>query len=62
VVSGVPGCTYPAASNFSLEAEVDDGSCLFDFENTCPADINDDGLINSNDLLDLLAAYGTVCE
>lgn len=62
VASGIPGCTYPAASNYSPEAQVDDGSCVFNLENTCPADINDDGLVNSNDLLDFLAAFGTVCE
>lgn len=28
----------------------------------CPADINNDGLINTNDLLLLLAAYGTSCD
>ena len=53
------GCTYPEADNYSTNALIDDGSCLF--TNPCPADLNDDGSINTGDLLDFLAQYGSIC-
>ncbi|MBI1268684.1 MAG: cadherin [Cryomorphaceae bacterium] len=60
VVSGIPGCTYVDATNYNASAAVDDGSCTF--ENTCPADINNDDTVNSADLLTFLGAYGSDCE
>ncbi|MDA0940674.1 MAG: FISUMP domain-containing protein [Bacteroidetes bacterium] len=51
------GCTYPTALNYSPNATMDDGSCLF----SCAGDINGDGDVQLNDLLDLLSAYGTSC-
>jgi hypothetical protein len=69
------GCTYDFASNYyPLDSEgnpitegfvppsVDDGSCVFDLSNPCPADINQDGYINTGDLLVFLGAFGTVCD
>jgi hypothetical protein len=29
ILSGIAGCTYPGASNYNPEAEVDDGSCVY---------------------------------
>ena len=68
------GCTESEACNYAPEANVDDGSCeLFTckcLEGTVwseelggcvvanPADINLDGCVQLNDLLDLLSAYG----
>ena len=68
------GCTDSLACNFSEESTCDDGSCHFNcqfcHEGTVwdedlfkcvvanPADINFDGCVQLNDLLDLLSAYG----
>jgi len=51
------GCTYSSALNYSPSSSLDDGSCLF----SCAGDINGDGDIQLNDLMDLLAGYGTTC-
>ena len=53
------GCTYTEASNYAPDAELDDGTCVF--EDSCPADLNDSGAINTDDLLIFLSAYGTTC-
>ena len=66
------GCTHEIACNYLPEAVVDDGSCDFCFcglgtfwddqSQSClpvnSADINNDGCVQLNDLLDLLSAYG----
>ncbi len=63
VLSGVPGCTYDNADNYSAEAMVDDGSCTWTFgNNTCPSDLNADGAVNASDLLSFLETFGTVCD
>jgi hypothetical protein len=54
-----PGCTYPDASNYDANANQEDGSCTF--VNACPADINGDNIVNTGDLLQLLALYGSTC-
>ena len=72
--SGFPGCTNPTACNYNEAALVDDNSCeLFTCKcldgtiwsaelggciSTNTADINNDGCVQLNDLLDLLSAYG----
>lgn len=57
------GCTYSDASNFMNGATIDDGTCLFNnCENSCPADLNQDGVINSSDLSIFLSAFGTTCS
>ena len=61
VTGGVPGCTYANADNYNADAEVDDGSCTFSIPVTCPEDVDGNGVVNSGDLLTLLAAYGTSC-
>ena len=68
------GCTDGSACNFNAEANLEDGSCHFFCQyckegtvwdeaiQGCvvanPADINLDGCVQLNDLLDLLSAYG----
>ena len=72
--SPIGGCIDTMACNFNPDAEVDDGSCHFlcqyckegtiwdEAIQGCvvanPADINFDGCVQLNDLLDLLSAYG----
>ena len=43
------GCTYEDALNYNQDANVDDGSCEYDF-----ADINGDGIINILDIVQLV--------
>lgn len=57
-----PGCTYPAADNFDVNAMLDDGSCQFTVQSSCPEDLTNDGLINIQDVLALLAEFGGSCE
>ena len=51
------GCSYPNATNFDPEATIDDHSCTF----TCPADINNTGLVDTSDLLAFLVFFGSEC-
>ena len=69
-----PGCTNPAACNYDISANVENGTCdlyscrclsgtVWDSElggcvSSNTADINNDGCVQLNDLLDLLSAYG----
>ena len=52
------GCLDPEASNYNPQAVVDDGSCAV----TCASDLNGDGQIGAPDLLELLSAWGGVCD
>lgn len=54
----VAGCTSIDAINYNPEATLDDGSCII----TCKGDFNSDGVINTNDLLFFLSAYGNPCN
>ena len=54
------GCTDPGACNFNYLANLDDNSC--DYTCQCPEDINQDGIINTADLLDLLSVFGQTCN
>ena len=56
---GVNGCTYSNATNYDVNASLDDGSCTF--ENSCPADLNGDGTVTISDLLAFLSLFGTTC-
>ena len=58
----VYGCTYQEASNYHDEATADDGSCIFEEEEVCVGDLFEDGYITIQDLMILLAVYGTTCE
>lgn len=55
----IEGCTYSNASNFNPQAETDDGSCLFN--ETCPADLDLDGIVGVSDVILILSEYGNVC-
>jgi hypothetical protein len=57
----VAGCTYDTAINYDPTATVDDGSCVYDESGGCAGDINDDGVINTLDLLGFLGIFGTTC-
>jgi hypothetical protein len=54
------GCVYLAANNYNPLATTDDNSCLFG--NDCPADLNNDSVVNSGDLLAFLSSFGTTCQ
>ena len=56
------GCTYPQAFNYDLSADVDNGSCVFATDQSCLGDIVPDGVVGTNDLLQLLVEFGQVCE
>jgi glucose/arabinose dehydrogenase len=60
-LGGVLGCTYSDATNYDSAASLDDGTCLFDFINDCPADLDDNGIVNTADLLFMLGAFGEIC-
>ena len=53
------GCTDPMAENYNALANTNDGSC--EYTPPCPGDLNGDGTININDLLDFFQIYGTTC-
>ena len=57
------GCTYIDATNYNDSATDDDGSCEFNLSSdSCPGDLDGSGLVQLNDLLDLLLYYGNECE
>ena len=59
--SGLAGCTYGDAVNYDAAAQWDDGTCAFSSApSTCP-DMDGDGLVGVNDVLILLAAFGSNC-
>lgn len=51
------GCTDNTACNYSAVATIDDGSCFYNCL-SCAADFNNDGDVNTPDLLVMLANYG----
>ena len=53
------GCTDPQAENYNPLANTNDGSC--EYTPPCPGDLNGDGTININDLLDFFQIYGSDC-
>jgi len=55
------GCTYATAENQTAGATIDDGSCTFATGSACPADFNEDGIVNAGDLLAFLGEFGTTC-
>lgn len=55
------GCTWEEADNYNPEAMYDNGTCTFPAESSCPADINNDFVVSTLDLLELLSSYGSFC-
>ena len=55
------GCMYTEASNYDSEADVDDGTCVFE-DNGCPTDLDGNGTTAVQDLLILLGAFSEECE
>lgn len=55
------GCTYDQATNFDAQALFDDGTCEWSSTNPCPADLNDNGLVDVSDVLLMLTAFGQSC-
>ncbi|MEO0404426.1 MAG: hypothetical protein AAF193_06110, partial [Bacteroidota bacterium] len=56
------GCTYMQADNYDPAASIDDGTCNIVAEDPCPADFNDDNIVNAGDLLAFLGEFGTTCN
>lgn len=52
------GCTDPAACNYDETASIDDGSCEVPPCDTCPGDLDGDGLIATTDILIFLSDFG----
>jgi hypothetical protein len=50
-----PGCTNPLANNYDPAAGCDNGSCTFD---TCQGDFDNNGVINTSDLLLFMGLFG----
>ena len=57
------GCTDPEALNYYSLFVLDDGSCIYGEvqDNTCPTDVDADGVVSTTDLLELLGSFGTLC-
>ena len=49
------------AVNYDDAATMDNGLCEFDFVDDCPADLNEDGVVTTVDLLQFLAAFASSC-
>jgi hypothetical protein len=57
------GCTYMQALNYSPDAILDDGSCLFPpCINTCSGDVDGDSSVSISDILLLLSNFGAICQ
>gem|GEM_PF-3864314 len=57
------GCLYPQALNYNPEASVDNGSCQFESVVCIPTpDLNGDGVVNTIDLMIMLAFFGDIIE
>ena len=54
----VVGCTFPSAPNYNPLATMDNGTCV----SSCYGDLNGDGHIQLEDLLDLLQFFGLYCS
>jgi hypothetical protein len=60
-IESCAGCTWPNADNYNPDALFDDGSCTGGGVLACPSDINQDGMVNTGDLLIFLGAFGEEC-
>ena len=61
-IDSCAGCTWSSAENYEPDALFDDGSCIGNGVLSCPADINQDGGVNTGDLLIFLGAFGEDCS
>ena len=52
--SYILGCKHETAVNYNLEAQYDDGSCVWNNYNKSACDINGDNKENVNDVLELV--------
>lgn len=52
------GCTDSGALNYNPFVNCDNGSCIY---NNCPEDLNNNGSVGTDDLLQFLGAFGNVC-
>lgn len=52
------GCTYEDAVNFNPAASRDDGSCIY----SCGPDLDNSGLVGTEDLLIFLSWFGLPCD
>lgn len=60
--SSCQGCTYANATNYNPDALIDDGSCIIEGgSSSCPADLDENGIVGVSDLVIFLGAYGNVC-
>ncbi|MGF1566422.1 MAG: PKD domain-containing protein [Flavobacteriales bacterium] len=65
IACGIPGCTYPDATNYNPAATVDNLSCQFECDpvpSSCPSDLNYDGMVNATDLSVFLSDFATFCQ
>lgn len=51
------GCTYAGAINYVEQATTDNGTCIF----PCTGDLNGDGMIAVEDLLEMFGVYSQTC-
>ena len=58
----VAGCTYSQATNYSSNANDDDGTCIFEQGSACPGDLDGDGSVSVGDLMAMLVAMGSTCD
>ena len=61
----VSGCTYSWADNFNPAANIENGSCIYTPELSCPGDLSPakgDGIVNAADLLAFLSVFGISCD
>jgi hypothetical protein len=61
-IDSCAGCTWSSAENYEPDALFDDGSCIGNGVLSCPADINQDGGVNTGDLLIFLGAFWEDCS
>lgn len=59
---GVLGCNDSSAENYDSEATMDDGSCAYPPDVSCPGDLDGNLVIDTGDLLAFLTFFGTFCE
>ena len=54
--------TYDAAVNYNPLATMNDGICDIMYDDGCVGDLDGDGVVTVNDLLQLLGIFGNTCD